>query len=225
MPITLTTDFHLNEDQTDRILTMLRANGHIDYEDMYATATGKRARCVAMHFLKEPLDGISGGETTIDSIDDIRFDKPPSIYIEDAEGALTGWKQAREWIESSWNCGVIFKDDDGQAWFCGRQTVESVSMDSEAPILRRVSLETPEFIFEGYGLINDNLPAEGEFWLSHEEQAVVTSIPWWSHCSDGTDPEPFNAEVAENDRAAIERMKLRVRALSAKPEDALPSPE
>lgn len=221
MPIHVNTDFDLNEDQKHRVLGLFRGNGHFDYQDKFKDASGACRECVGVHFLKEPKPGIPGGDSTIDGIDDLRFDRSPSLYLEDASGALTGWKLAREWTPSSWNFGVIFKDDEGQAWFCGRQSGETKTMDAEAPILRRVSLETPDHVIEQYGPVTDNLPAEGEFWLSHEEIAVVTSIPWWSYISDETLKVP---EIAEHDNAALERMKERVRALAADSAEPAPSP-
>jgi hypothetical protein len=222
--IDVKSDFPLTDDQKRRLVNMVRGNGHFDYRDAYLDGEGMARNLQAIHFVKEPVPGVEGGESLIDSVDALRFETAPFLYLEDEAGGLTGWKVARERTPSRWHYGAIFTDEAGQGWFCGREESTGTRLDGEEPILRRISLETPAHVVAENGPILENMPAEGEFWLSSEDHAVVTSIPWWSGFGGEGDPAndwPERAASLVRENTALARMRERAAGLSA---EASPAP-
>jgi hypothetical protein len=224
MTIDVKSDFTLTDDQKRRLVMMVRGNGHFDYHDGYLDREGMARKIRAIRFVKDPVPGVEGGESLIDAVDDLRFETSPFLYLEDEAGGITGWKAARERTPSRWHYGAIFTDEAGQGWFCGREESTGTRIDGEEPILRRISLETPAHVVAENGPIVENMPAEGEFWLSSEDPAVVTSIPWWSGFGGDADPEndwPEKTASLIRENAALARMRERAAYLAA---DISPAP-
>lgn len=221
--IDVKSDFPLTDDQKRRLVNMVRGNGKFDYRDAFLDADGMARTLRAIHFLKEAADGVEGGTTGIDALDGIRFETSPFLYLEDDAGRLTGWTAAREATPSRWHYGAIFADEAGQGWFCGREESTGTRIVGEDPILRRISLDTPPHVVAENGPILENMPAEGEFWLSSEDPAVVTSIPWWSGFGGEADPAndwPERAASLVRENTALARMRERAADLSAETDPA-----
>lgn len=201
------TDIDLTDDQKGRIVRMIRGNGHVDYEGNYRSPAGAHM-LKAVHFLSTPKD-IPGGESAIDGVDGVQFETSPHIYLEDLNGALHGWKSARELKTSRWHYGIILPDDAGDLWFFGRDEVDGKAISLDAPILRRVRKTPSENVLEECGPLISSVPAEGEFWLSDEDEAVVTSIPWWSGFA-GPDSEYASFE---NEREILATVRARIQIM------------
>lgn len=209
MTIPVVTDIDLTDDQKDRLVRMVRGNGHFDHNNAFLAA-GERREVAAIRFLSEPIPDVPFAETRIDGVDGTRFDKTPWLYLEDTEGKVWGWQAARDFTPSSWHYGVIFEDSRGDAWFCGRNEPTGGVVDADAPILRRISLQTPEHVVAENGELCENLPAEGEFWLTGEDLATVTSIPWWSPMGHDGTTRQNNPEAHARDQALIAALRRRV---------------
>lgn len=219
MPINLVTDIPLDDDQKARVLRMAFGNGHVDYENRYRNQDNEACTLKQVHFTTKPIDGVHDGNTTIDSIDAIRFETPPCLYFEDTSGALTGYRAAREVTQSQWHYGLLFFDDNGDPWFTGRQVPGADDrINAQEPILRRISLETPEMVQHTNGVIGENIPAEGEFWLTDTDPAIVTSIPWWGGFAEEPRPDwPGGIENAEAEKEILRQVRMRVQSLDEEP--------
>lgn len=220
MTIRVQTDLDLTDDQKARLTRMVQGNGHFDHNNQFMAADTCRD-LVAIHFLKTPRKEIAGGETRIDSVDDLLFETPPGIYLEAADGSLWGWLSTKEFITSSWHYGVLFQDQSGDTWFCGRNETTGGRVSADSPILKRITPDVSAYVRADNGLLCANLPAEGEFWLTDGDPSVVTSIPWWSPLS--IDPgKGVGAEIIEEDRRLLAQMQARIAALCAQCEDLAP---
>lgn len=177
-PIEVVTDLDLSEDQKSRVISMVLGNGAFDYEGNFESRDGAHV-LKSIHFMSDPSD-IPGGETSIDGVDDIVFDKSPHIYLEDEGGKIYGWLNTRELKTSSWHYGVIFSDDEDRLWFYGRDTIDGDRVSLNMPILMRIRTEPSRHVLAENGPLLESVPAEGEFWISKEEDPVVTMISWWS---------------------------------------------
>lgn len=219
MAIEVIGDIDLSEEQKVRLLRMIRGNGHVDHENRFEAA-GETRTLAAVRFLSAPLPDVPFGDTCIDGVDGIRFERPPYLYLEAEDGAICGWRAARDATPSAWHYGVLFQDAEGQAWFCGRDEPTGGRIEADAPILRRVSMQVPDHVLCETGPLEGSLPAEGEFWLTQGEVAVVTSIPWWGGlCL--TDEEGLCPEAVRWDRRLLEGVQRRVGALRM---DGVPEP-
>lgn len=211
--IKVSSDIPLTEDQGNRLLLLVYGKGHFDYANCYSDGSGGRHELAALHLRLTPFDAVPGGETTLASIDAHDFgENSPFLYLEDADGHKTGWDDARAAIASRWHYGLILQDDVGDLWFCGIDEISQGEMTGDEP-LRRLSSVTPDIVRFQNGEILDNLPADGEFWLSDEPEPKVTSIPWWGNVDPET--EHLREEARAPMRALLDRIQTRIRALRA----------
>lgn len=206
--IAVISDIELNDSQKERILLMVSGRGHFDYEGNFRSGESVHA-IKAVHFVSKEIEGVPGGGSTIDSLDGIRFEPSPCIYLEDTDGKMHGWSVALEVKQSSWHCGVIFDDEDGNLWFSGREDTSGESFTAGEPVLRRVRSTPSDDVLAQCGPLIGEIPSQGEFWLSQEEEAVVTSIPWWSTYGRDAIDETVNLREAE----ILEALRARVRDL------------
>lgn len=203
----------LTEDQEHRLKRMVYGNGHFDHEGGYLDGAGLRHQLAALHFCLSPIPDVSGGESRIVSIDTHHFGKEsPYLYLEDRLGKMTGWGEARSAIPSKWHYGVILQDAEGDVWFCGVDEIGHDEITGNEP-LRRLSRITPDVVRMENGEILDNLPADGEFWLSEEPEPKVTSIPWWGHLN--AEDAHLREEARAPMRALLDRIQTRIRAENA----------
>jgi hypothetical protein len=202
-------DWPLTEDQKDRLERMVYGNGHFDHELNYEDRTGVVKKAKAIHFRAEPLDDVVRGETRIVGLDDISFrtGHEPHIYIEAEDGEICGWNDCTGVIKSLWHYGMILQDDDGDVWFCGTENSASGELTGDEP-LKRISSGTVPIVAMQNGEVLANLPADGEFWLSVEEEPKITSIPWWGKL----DPNNPNVrpDAAEDMIALLEKVGSRI---------------
>jgi hypothetical protein len=210
-----------DHDRQSRLLSMITGDRRIDAYGAFLDRGGKKHDLAKVHFLKAQKDHPGYAATDISGIDNISFDDTAFIYLEDSEGELTGWMDAREAIESSWHYGVIFADDAGQGWFFGRNTVNDDPLTADEPILKKISLDTPRLTRMHHGEVIENLPAEGEFQLTEEDEPHIAAIPWWSEFAAEIEPGddyPGRSEVRLAEQEILEQVKARIAGLEA--EDA-----
>lgn len=207
MTISVITDIDINEDQKARLLRMVRGNGCFDYEGNYRSPKGSHT-LKSIHFVQHEKE-IPGGESLIDGLDDLRFQSPPYIYLEDMDGNIHGWTNVQELKTSQWHYGIIFQDDQDDLWFFGRDQADGSRITLDCPILRRVRATPSEDVLAENGPLIEALPAQGEFWLSDEDPAVVTSIPWWTAFA-GPDNERSSFE---GEREILTTVKARVQIM------------
>lgn len=208
--VVVRSQFPLTEDQRARFLWYLQGEGRIDHRNRYRIE-GETHELAAVHVLRRPLPHVSNGETRMDGLDDLVFATPPCLYLQSGTGEIHGWKRAREELRSSWHCGVILADSAGDLWFCGRDQADGSQITADAPILRRISARAADRVCHENGELSENLPAEGEFWITEEDPGTVTLITWWSRLDAETmalnpdDRALINAMVARADAAGLGR--------------------
>ena len=213
-PETVQTEFPLSDDQKMRFLRFLVSHGRIDTNGQFTDAEGMARTLASCRLTATPEEGVQNGETNLDGVDDIRFGPQAFIYLEDTEGKLTGQKVARGVLRSSWHLGAIFADDEENLWFCGYDDPATatatfdVGTSPDAPVLRRISPQSTALVRQENGELSKEFPAEGEFWLTDETPARITSIPWWGDFGGG--------EQAPR----LEAMRQRVRDLEDVPAPA-----
>ena len=219
LDIEVVTDFNLNDDQKQRLASMLAGNGYIDHRGGFISAdkTGAR-RAVRIHLTGDESRAIDGSLTGLDGVDDIHFDRPAHLLLEDETGEMTGMQAAKGEIGATWCVGVVLNVD-GDVWFCGYDDIGSVpdGTQADAPVLKKISREASDHPgSEPFNL--DDLPMEGEFWISHEQDPHIVSIPWSSGYAGYVEPGDTNADRIESrakERAVLEAITERVRALEA----------
>jgi hypothetical protein len=173
----------LSEDQKARVARTVYGQGMVDHEaGYYSVSDGEKHKLARLHVSETRNNDLQAGKTALAGIDDIRFDDTIYIYLEDEQGVLTGWGDAKGLIQSKWHYGLIFTDTDGDAWFAGREFMDNQGgITADTPILRRV--ERAGFMngerFDLFDLA-ETTASEGEFYLTYDDVGIVTEIPWWS---------------------------------------------
>ena len=211
-------DFALTTDQERRLCQMVRGQGHFDHEGGYLDGDGVRHALSAIHFRERQIEGVARGDTMIDSFDSMRFPKgPPFIYLESAGGTLSGWNETRPVIPSAWYYGILLAAEGGEVWFCGMDTHGSSGLTGDEALFR-VDPVTLDHVRDQVGELVENLPAEGEFWISRELLPKVTDVPWW-----GAADAERQAHAAPEEWARMTAVLDRIRARIAECE-TLPAP-
>ncbi len=195
----------IDDDRKNRIISMIYGNLSIDHDGRYADRNGDTHQLSKIHFTHEVFDDVPGADTKIAGVDDLKFEAPLQIYLEDDQGAKTGMNHASGVVKSEWRMGIVLKDESGQGWFCGYDNIpaDHTTTASDAPLLQKISLDVPVMVERSYGQISETLPMEGEFHISTDDKAMVTSIPWMS----------TYADTARDDQATPEQMKYREQEL------------
>lgn len=220
LKIEVVTEHGLDDDQKGRVAAMVLGNGHIDHQGGYVDDAGVSHSAAKIHFTSEAgkYAGLSSTETSIDGIDGRTFTDPIHIIIEGTDGSMTGMGEAKCLVEARWHYGVIFLVDD-QAWFAGHGTIPNDGMSADVPVLKRIATSASERPGAAPFDIAADLPAEGEFWLTFEDEPHLVSIPWMSGF--GGDPQadanPDTVEVFAKERAIHEALIQRVRDFEAVP--------
>lgn len=201
-------DIPLTEDQQERLERMVYGEGYFDHKSEYTGADGMKKTLKAIHLVRSPLDA-DGGRTDLAEIDDIKFasGEEPFLYLESQDGSIDGWRSCRGATPSTHQYGLILQDEVGQMWICGPETYTGDEITGEEP-LRRISSQTVPMVALQNGLLIENLPAEGEFWISNDLDPTITAIPWWSNF-DPDDPN-INDDFREEMRGVLSRISERI---------------
>lgn len=216
--IQIRSDFALTRDQERRLCQMVRGRGHFDHEGGYVDGEGARHALSAIHFKETQAEGVARGDTTIDSFDGMRFPNgSPFIYLESTGGRLSGWNETRPVIPSAWHYGILLAAEGGEFWFCGLDAHGSSALTGEETLFR-VDPVTLDHVRDQVGDLAENLPAEGEFWLSRESLPKITDVPWW-----GAADAERQVHAAPEERARMTAVLDRIRARIAECE-AMPAP-
>lgn len=229
----LTTFTSLNEDQLQRVGWLVAGEMKIDSWGAYEVRGGQVKQLDAIVFRDEPLDDAGGGgHTTIDGIDNIQFEKSPSIYLKATDGTLTGWHDCRAAEQPEWHFGVLFRDDEGKMWFAGRNEMDPKGelTTAEVSILRPVVIDTSDMVsqFGFLDIMDDVETFEAEIWINPESSAhpsYVTSISMGSQY--GSRPEDTVLDermqgYLDEQRAALNSWRKRIREM-APADDVVPS--
>lgn len=223
--VDIRSEIDLTEDQRRRVCLMVLGNGHVDHRGRFTDqVSGESFALKAIHMTLDQERAIEGSTTVIDGIDGAKFDKTCHVLLEDEGGGEHGMAVSRGETPASWHFGVLFEEG-GEVWFCGRDTVAQDSPSGpmtlgDAPILKRVSpmgtMEPGDIPFD---LIGD-LPAEGEMWISREEEPCVVSVPWWSGYAGVAEPGAHEGRVklAAQENWHLDQMRERVQALRSEHE-------
>lgn len=223
--IEIKSEIDLDDDQKRRVGLMVLGNGHVDHNGRFINqASGESFALSTIHMTLDASRAVEGSATMIDGLDNIRFDTTCHVILEDEAGGTHGMEQCRGETKASWHFGVLFEVE-GEVWFCGHDTVgqdtPSGPMTSgDAPILKRVSahgmMQPGEAPFD---MIQD-LPAEGEMWISQEEEPRVVSVPWWSGYAGAAEPDAHEDRVklATQENGHLDQMRERVQALRSEDE-------
>ncbi|MBW3243473.1 hypothetical protein KUV57_12435 [Epibacterium sp. DP7N7-1] len=223
--VEIRSEIGLTEDQKRRVCLMVLGNGYVDHRGRFTDqVSGESFALKAIHMTLDQDRVIEGSKTAIDCIDEIKFEKTCHVILEDEDGGEHGMEISRGETPASYHFGVLFEEG-GEVWFCGRDTVGQGDPSGpmtlgDAPILKRVS--TMGSMVPGdapFDLIGD-LPAEGEMWISREEEPSVVSIPWWSGYAGMVEPEAHEERVklAMQENWHLDQMRERVQALRSETE-------
>lgn len=220
LQLEIETEHDLDDDQKRRVAMMVAGQGHIDHQGGFIDAAGVARTAVKIHFtsMAERHGGLEGSMTEIDGIDGRTFGAPIHVVIEASDGSLTGLRNATSQIRASWHYGVLFQVDD-QVWFAGHDALPNHGMSADVPVLKRVAAQAMPMPGEEPFLLAEELPAEGEFWLTAEDEAHVVSIPWMSGFGGFPDAHanPDAAEIFAKEREMHEALIQRVRDLDVAP--------
>lgn len=209
--IAVETEIDLDEGQKGRIVSMVLGYGHVDHYHRFTDrASGQGFEIAKIHFTLDQSRAVDGSATKIAGVDGIRFHDVCHMILEDTEGGEHGMDLCRAETKSSWHCGAVFEVD-GEAWFCGFDQPSGQSLDPEAPVLKKVHPQASLDSGESWIDLLAELPAEGEFWISQEEEPRVTSCPWWGSLDQSC---PEEAEC-------LERMVERVKNMARAPEPGI----
>jgi hypothetical protein len=219
----IVTELGLTPDQISRVRKMVSGDGHFDYENRFTDKSGEVHDLHAIHFTSQPKLKIANAETTIDSIDSRIFEQDIFIYLEDKQGGFTGIQEAREAITAKWHGGIIFKDYEGQGWFCGDSETGSSCAKEDSPVLRKISLDTIAHVLGENGEISELMPSEGEFWLTNEDDPKIISVPWCSGYAEPVeenDTWPGRSELRQQEADTLRKMIERTQEMSSEMEPA-----
>lgn len=206
------TDLPINEDQAHRVARMVYGHRNFDLDGRFTgPATPEPQHVAAIHFLSATPEGALGaGTTTLDGVDDVRFDASPTIHIEGADGKLQGHDVCREVLTSRHTYGFLMADSEGGVWLadCGfDRKGEQVDQAREAPLVQLASGTTPMVELQ-VGEVSESLPAEGEFTLTEEELPRISYVPWWGE---------MEPEVREVLKERVEEARLAAKEPEAEP--------
>lgn len=223
MTFEVETELELTDDQKERVAAMVMGDGQVDHRGGYVDeVTGQTHQLSKVHFTCNPDMAVYGSDTTICGLDGMQLDKTVHVVLEDGAGNRTGLKAASGKIKASWHFGVLFEADGG-VWFSGRDNVDGGSREgpqttAASPTLRRVADSFTDRPGTEPMSLREHLPAEGEFWISDEDEPHVVSVPWWGSYADepeAGDTYPGRSELRAAEQAELEGMVERVRALKA----------
>lgn len=216
LEIEVDTELGLNDSQKLRVVAMVRRNRYVDHTGRYRDRHGHVHHLARIHFTCDPAkhQSVSGSSTAIDGLDSIRFPGTVHVVLEGTDGTRTGLYAARCGIAASWARGVVFAVDD-EVWFAGREHPDSDPISADEPILKKLSniaSETPGS--EPFPLA-DRLPAQGEFWITLEDEPALVAVAEWRNFGGEADPDD---SLSDQERRAaesgiLEDLVERVRAL------------
>lgn len=222
-PVVNDTDMTLTAEQAARVAGMVYRQDKMDHTGSYTSGDdGKTHQIAKIHLTCTEWGGPPDAVTTLDGIDDQKFSAPVFIYLEDTFGIYTAWGNARGTSRPSWVGGVVFLDDDGDAWISGYDDVADFrnGVTAEMPILKPISRDgfmagKKIDLFE----ISEGRAADGEFYIADD---VVTEIPWWGGFGSGlqaseTNPSEDRLANIAADQATLAALIARVAALKSTP--------
>lgn len=212
------TELGLSEDQKDRVVQMVTGEAFVDHHGRYIDASGEAHSLSRVRFTCDATQAVEGSETKIDGVDSLRFPSAVHVILEDTEGKRTGMNAASCETKASWHYGLLFEVD-GEFWFAGRDNPGGDEVSAQEPILKRVGATASGRPGDEPMALAELAPCDGEFWLTHEDEPSVVSIPWMSSYS--TEPDPKTGLPSEDycraARAVLDGLTERVRALEASP--------
>lgn len=217
-PVVNETDVTLTAEQVARVAGMVYRQGKMDHTGSYTSGDdGKVHQIAKIHMTYAARADLPDSETQLYGVDNLKFTAPVHIFLEDADGAITAWGNARGTSRPSWIGGVIFLDDDGDAWISGCDDVADFrhGVTAEMPILKQIS-RTGYMAGEKIDLfeIAESRAADGEFYVA---DGVVTDIPWWGGFGDDLRPDETNP--SEDRLATIAADQATLAALIARVAD------
>lgn len=168
--------FELDDDQKRRARDMVYGQGRIDHRSRVETRDRRCCEIAKIHILDALHGDVPGGHSQIDAFDHHRFPDQAFVYVETTDGEMIGWHDVQAETKSEHAMGLIFADDSGQGWL--ETWDHNGDPDPDQP-LRRISLETPDTVDADGDFIRQNLPMDGEFYISREDLPVIVTIPWW----------------------------------------------
>lgn len=218
-------DIEMDKDAILTFQRMVVGSLHIDHNGDLSGRDGKPTQLKAIHYRTTAEPDVEGGEFYgHDAMSHAKLLSAPFFYLEGEDGSMVAFENARPAINSKWHFGILLMDEEGQGWFCGREDVKITSHgsaeaeDYENAKLFRVSLDTLPIVLSKNGELRENLPAEGEFWISEEEMPNIVSIPWWSLVVSDIDVDKLSSDqigYRAKDIANLEGIKDRIETLTA----------
>lgn len=221
---TFKSDIEMDKDAILAFQRMVVGSLHIDHNGDLSGRDGKPTQLKAIHYRTTAEPGVDGGEFYgHDAMSHDNLASAPFFYLEGEDGSIVAFENARPAISSEWYFGILLMDEDGQGWFCGCDDAHLTSDGEPAAIdyadakLIRVSLDTLDIVLKENGELRDNVPAEGEFWISKEDEPNIVSIPWWSSAvASDVDAKNLTAEqiaYREEDMAKLATIHDRIETL------------
>lgn len=225
----LTTVPGLSDAQLQRLGQLVANRLKMDSWGGFKTPGGQEKQLDAILFRQDRLDDARGdGHTDISGVNAIEFDESPWIYLKATDGTITGWQDCQAIERGAWHYGVLFRDDEGETWFAGRNTHAPGGelTKAEVDILRPVSLDRSGMVapFDGLSIMDDTEAFEAEIWITPADAAHPSHVVEISIGGDyGSRPADIVLDARqkaylEEERAALAFWREQIRALTAEVE-------